>query len=104
VTAAARELKIAPSTLLRSLNDGFVAGEQITPGAPWQIRLTDQLRAMLTGDTPAGWVPLAYATQAPASAGGNLTSGPNEGRADIVHAVNDQRRLAAILPVSAVRL
>ena len=64
VTQAARELRIAPSTLLRWLDDGFVAGEQITPGAPWQIRLTDQLRAMLTDSTPDGWVPLAYATQA----------------------------------------
>ena len=64
VTQAARELRIAPSTLLRWLDDGFVAGEQITPGAPWQIRLTSELRAMLTDHTPDGWVPLAYATQA----------------------------------------
>jgi DNA invertase Pin-like site-specific DNA recombinase len=64
VTAAARQLGIAPSTLLRWLNDGFVAGEQITPGAPWRIRLTDQLRGMLTNDAPDGWVPLGYATQA----------------------------------------
>ena len=64
VTQAARELGIAPSTLLRWLDDGFVAGEQITPCAPWQIRLTSQLRAMLTDDTPDGWVPLGYATQA----------------------------------------
>ena len=64
VTQAARELQIAPSTLLRWLDDGFVAGEQITPGAPWQIRLTSELRAMLTDHTPDGWVPLAYATQA----------------------------------------
>ena len=64
VTQAARELRIAPSTLLRWLNDGFVAGEQVTPGAPWQIRLTTQLRGMLTDNTPDGWVPLGYATQA----------------------------------------
>jgi DNA invertase Pin-like site-specific DNA recombinase len=64
VTQAARELGIAPSTLLRWLDDGFVAGEQLTPGAPWRIRLTGQLRSMLTGNTPDGWVPLAYATQA----------------------------------------
>ena len=64
VTQAARQLRIAPSTLLRWLNDGFVAGEQITPGAPWRIGLTDQLRGMLTDNTPDGWVPLAYATQA----------------------------------------
>jgi DNA invertase Pin-like site-specific DNA recombinase len=64
VTAAARQLNIAPSTLLRWLDDGFVAGEQVTPGAPWRIRLTGQLRGMLTDTTPDGWVPLGYASQA----------------------------------------
>ncbi len=64
VTAAARQLKIAPSTLLRWLNDGFIAGEQVTPGAPWRVRLTDELRGMLTDTAPGGWVPLGYATQA----------------------------------------
>ena len=64
VTAAARQLGIAPSTLLRWLDDGFVAGEQITPGAPWRIRLTEELRGMLTDNAPDGWVPLGYATQA----------------------------------------
>ena len=58
MTPAARELSIAPSTLLRWLDDGFVAGEQITPGAPWQIRLTAELRGMLTDDAPDGWLPL----------------------------------------------
>jgi len=64
VAQAARQLRIAPSTLLRWLNDGFVAGEQVTPGAPWRISLTGQLRGMLTDTTPDGWVPLGYASQA----------------------------------------
>jgi DNA invertase Pin-like site-specific DNA recombinase len=64
VTAAAKQLGIAPSTLLRWLNDGFVAGEQVTPGAPWRIRLTDQLRSMLVHDAPDGWVAVQYATRA----------------------------------------
>lgn len=64
VTAAAKELGIAPSTLLRWLNDGFVAGEQITPGAPWRIRLTDDLRSMLVDDASEGWVAMQYATRA----------------------------------------
>ena len=58
MTQAARQLDIAPSTLLRWLNDGFVAGEQVTPGAPWRIRLTDELRGMLTDTAPDGWVAL----------------------------------------------
>jgi DNA invertase Pin-like site-specific DNA recombinase len=63
VTEAARRLRIAPSTLLRWLDDGFVAGEQLTPGAPWRIRLTDQLRGMLVDDAPDGWVAIQYATR-----------------------------------------
>jgi hypothetical protein len=64
VSQAARELKIAPSTLLRWLNDGFVAGEQVTPGAPWRIRLTDELRGMLTDAAPDGWLALHHASRA----------------------------------------
>ena len=64
VAQAARQLGIAPSTLQRWLNDGFIAGEQVTPGAPWRVRLTGQLRGMLTDTAPDGWVPLGYATQA----------------------------------------
>jgi uncharacterized protein YndB with AHSA1/START domain len=64
VTAAATQLGIVASTLLRWLNDGFVAGEQITPGAPWRIRLTDDLRGMLVDDAPEGWVAVQYATRA----------------------------------------
>ena len=60
---AARQLGIAPSTLLRWLNDGFIAGEQVTPGAPWRVRLTDQLRGMLTDTTPDGWVALHHASR-----------------------------------------
>jgi DNA invertase Pin-like site-specific DNA recombinase len=64
VTAAARQLGIAPSTLLRWLNDGFVAGEQLTPGAPWRIRLTDELRQMLVDNAPNGWLALHHASRA----------------------------------------
>ncbi len=64
VTQAARELNIAPSTLLRWLDDGFVPGEQVTPGAPWRVRLTDQLRGMLTDHAPDGWLALHHASRA----------------------------------------
>ena len=37
VADAARELGLAPSTLHRWLTDGFIGGEQLTPGAPWRI-------------------------------------------------------------------
>ncbi len=40
---AAKLLGIAPSTIHRWLNDGFIAGEQLTPGAPWRIEATMRL-------------------------------------------------------------
>jgi hypothetical protein len=64
VSTAAKILGIAPSTLLRWLGDGFVAGEQVTPGAPWRIRLTDELRRMVVGDAPDGWLALHHASRA----------------------------------------
>ena len=39
IERAAQALGLAPSTLHRWLNDGFIAGEQVTPGAPWRIRI-----------------------------------------------------------------
>jgi transposase-like protein len=47
VADAARQLGLAPSTLHRWVNDGFVPGEQLTPGAPWRIRMTGQLRGIV---------------------------------------------------------
>ena len=62
VQQAAAELGITASTLYRWLNDGFVPGEQITPGAPWRIRLTGSIRDLVADDAPAGWVPVQVAT------------------------------------------
>jgi hypothetical protein len=54
---------MAPSTLHRWINAGFIAGEQITPGAPWQIRLTDALRRQFVEDAPEGYVVMQKATK-----------------------------------------
>jgi biotin operon repressor len=48
----------------RRLREGFITGEQITPGAPWQIRLTDEFRARVCEHAPDGWLPLAQAAEA----------------------------------------
>ena len=63
IKQAAKMLDIAPSTLHRWLNDGFVAGEQITPGAPWQIRITEELRNRFVEQAPAGYVTMQEATK-----------------------------------------
>ncbi|HEX6668334.1 MAG TPA: helix-turn-helix domain-containing protein, partial [Gemmatimonadales bacterium] len=64
IAEAARELGVAASTLHRWINDGFVAGEQDTPGAPWRIRMTDELRNLFVDDAPDGWLAMLEATLA----------------------------------------
>jgi hypothetical protein len=61
-TRAAELLGVAPSTVHRWLADGFIAGEQPTPGAPWRIRVTDQLRGRFVEQAPEGWLPMLEAT------------------------------------------
>ena len=63
IKQAATELDIAPSTLHRWLNDGFIAGEQVTPGAPWQIRINDKLRQLFVEETPDHYVTMQEATR-----------------------------------------
>ena len=59
---AAQILGVNTSTIHRWLNDGFIAGEQVTPGAPWQIRITDELRARFVEQTPPGYLPMLETT------------------------------------------
>ena len=64
IAKAASELDVSTATVHRWLRDGFICGEQITPGAPWQIRLTDELRARVCEQAPDGWLPLTQAADA----------------------------------------
>ncbi|MCK9905189.1 recombinase family protein [Frankia sp. Cpl3] len=64
IADAAKHLGIAASTLHRWINDGFVAGEQDTPGAPWRIRMTADLRNLFVDDAPEGWLAMLEATLA----------------------------------------
>jgi len=62
VHEAAEILGVAPSTVHRWLNDGFIVAEQFTPGAPWRIRITDELRSRFVQQAPEGYVPMLEAT------------------------------------------
>jgi DNA invertase Pin-like site-specific DNA recombinase/predicted DNA-binding transcriptional regulator AlpA len=63
VQKAAQMLGLAPSTLHRWLSEGFIAGEQVTPGAPWRIRMTEELRARFVEQAPQGYVPMSDAVK-----------------------------------------
>ena len=61
IKKAADILEIAPSTLHRWLADGFIAGEQLTPGAPWRIRMTEALKARFVDEERKDYVPMVDA-------------------------------------------
>jgi hypothetical protein len=48
----------------RLLNDGIIGGEQLTPGAPWRIRLTDDIQARFSQDVAEGFLPMREAMRA----------------------------------------
>jgi DNA invertase Pin-like site-specific DNA recombinase/predicted DNA-binding transcriptional regulator AlpA len=62
VRKAAQILGMNTSTIHRWLEDGFMAGEQLTPGAPWQIRITDELRASIVQQAPPEYLPMLETT------------------------------------------
>lgn len=62
IRKAAEILGVNTGTIHRWLNGGFIAGEQVTPGAPWQIRITDELRARFVEQAPPGYLPMLEAT------------------------------------------
>jgi hypothetical protein len=62
IRKAARILGMNTSSIHRWLADGFIAGEQVTPGAPWQIRMTDELRTSIVEQAPPEYFPMLEAT------------------------------------------
>lgn len=90
---AAKLLGVAPSTVHRWLNDGFLAGEQLTAGAPWRIRMTDDLRSRFIDEEPGeGWLPMLEATQALGVTRQTVLQRIKRGELDAVHLRRGKRR------------
>ncbi len=64
IKTVAAVLAVAPSTLHRLLNAGIIPGEQLTPGAPWRIRLTHDVMARFNNDAGEGFMPMREAMKA----------------------------------------
>jgi len=62
IRKAAQILGMNTSSIHRWLADGFIAGEQVTPGAPWQIRITDELRGRIVQQAPPEYLPMLETT------------------------------------------
>jgi predicted DNA-binding transcriptional regulator AlpA len=91
ITQAEQMLGVGKVTLYRWLRDGFITGEQLTPGAPWQIRIDQALRERIQPDVPDGWLSLAAAAQALGVARQTVLHKVQRGELAAVH-VNRGRR------------
>jgi DNA invertase Pin-like site-specific DNA recombinase len=92
VQAAARLLGVVPSTVHRWINDGFIAAEQVTPGSPWRIRVTPDLRARFVEEAPAGWLPMLEATAALGVSRQTVLQRVKRGDLQAVHVRSGRRR------------
>jgi hypothetical protein len=92
VTKAAEILGIAPSTVHRWLADGFIAGEQPTFGAPWHIRMNDELRSRFVGEAPAGFVVMQEATRILGVSRQTVLQRVKHGKLEAVHICRGRRK------------
>jgi DNA invertase Pin-like site-specific DNA recombinase len=92
VEAAANQLGVAPSTLLRWLNDGFIGGEQVTPGAPWRIRLTQQLRDLIVKEAPPGYLTVFEAMRVLGVSRQTVMQRVKRGELSVVHVSRGKRK------------
>ena len=98
IEEAAKDLGLAPSTLHRWLGDGFVAGEQVTPGAPWRIRLTEEIRSLFVDDAPTGWLAMLEATLAYGVSRQTIMQRVKRGELRAVHVRSGRRKGLRIEP------
>ena len=95
---AAAELGLAPSTLHRWLNDGFIAGEQLTPGAPGGSGSPTNIRALFVDDAPDGWLAMLEATLAYGVSRQTILQRVKRGELRAVHVRTGRRKGLRIEP------
>ena len=92
IKAVAVALGVAPSTIHRLLNDGIVAGEQVTPGAPWQIRLTDDLKARFNAEVGDDFLPMREAIRALGVSRQTVLQRVKRGELEAVHVTRGRQK------------
>jgi DNA invertase Pin-like site-specific DNA recombinase len=92
IRQAALALGVAASTIHRLLNDGIIAGEQLTPGAPWRIRVTDQLKACFNGEAGDGFLPMREAMRALGVSRQTVLQRVKRGELEAVHVTRGKQK------------
>jgi predicted DNA-binding transcriptional regulator AlpA len=92
IKAAAVQLGVATSTIHRLINDGIIAGEQLTPGAPWRIRLTDELKARFNAEAGEGYLPMREAIKALGVSRQTVLQRVKRGELEVVHVTRGRQK------------
>lgn len=92
IKKAAEILGVAPSTVHRWLTDGFIAGEQPTFGAPWHIRMNDELRSRFVEEAPAGFVVMQEVTRILGVSRQTVLQRVKQGKLKAVHICQGRRK------------
>jgi len=92
IKKAAIVLGVAPSTIHRLLNDGFIAGEQLTPGAPWCIRLTDDLKTLFNNNAGEDFLPMREAMRALGVSRQTVLQRVKRGELEAVHLTRSKQK------------
>src|SRR4051794_2434544 len=105
IDQAAQQLDVSAWTIRRWLRDGLLDGEQVTAGAAWSIRLTDDIRARFVGDVPPDYLPLKDAARVLGCARQTVLHKVQRGELDAIHVTQGQRKgLRIKVPAPALDL
>jgi DNA invertase Pin-like site-specific DNA recombinase/predicted DNA-binding transcriptional regulator AlpA len=100
IKGVAAALGVAPSTIHRCLNDGTIAGEQLTPGAPWRIRLTQDLRARFLEQGPPGYLGMREAMRLLGVSRQTVLQRVKRGELEAVHVTRGRQNALLINTIS----
>ena len=92
VQQAALQLHVSTFTIHRWLREGFIHGEQLTAGAPWRIRIDDEVRARVVPEVPEGWLKLDEAAAALGVSRQTVLHKVQRGELAAVHVNRGQRK------------
>jgi excisionase family DNA binding protein len=92
IQQAAEQLGVSGATVRRWLKDGLLPGEQVTPQAPWRIRLSDDVRRRFVPDVPDGFVPLDEAARRLGVARQTVLHQVQRGERRAIHVTQGRRR------------
>jgi DNA invertase Pin-like site-specific DNA recombinase/predicted DNA-binding transcriptional regulator AlpA len=101
VKQVAAVLGTATSTIHRWLNDGFIGGEQLTPGAPWRIRLTEDLRAGFVNEAPQGYLTMYQAIRLLGVSRQTVLQRVKRGELDAIHVMRGKKKGLRIKAIPA---